>query len=107
MRLSCVALCLLSLAFAAPAAADSRQRCGTVSGAIALYDIRTKDVSCKWARKTARAWRKALLADECVDGRFRCDVRGYVCRAKPPAEVHYPVTCKKNAKRVRWEIHAD
>jgi hypothetical protein len=99
-------LVLLSLSAAGPATAATRG-CGTVSGGVAMYDITATGVTCASARKTARAWRTALLADRCVDGRFRCKVRGYTCRAKRPAQVHYPVTCASGKKRVRWEIHAD
>jgi hypothetical protein len=93
----------------APVAADARisRDCGTVSGGVALYDMRATGVSCKFARELGRRWRSKLFADECVDGRFRCRVRGYTCRAKPPAEVHYPVVCRKDSHRVRWQIHAD
>jgi hypothetical protein len=38
---------------------------------------------------------------------LRCRVRRFTCRAKPPAEVHHAVACKKGHKRVRWQIHAD
>lgn len=94
---------------AAPARADaaSTLSCGTVSGGVALYDIRATGVGCSSARKTARAWRTGLFAGACEDGRFLCRVRGYSCRAKPPAKVHYPVTCLRDGKRVRWSIHAD
>lgn len=92
----------------APAAeAAERQRCGTVSGGVALYDIRARGVGCRYARRTARAWRRAVLADRCRDGRFRCRARGYRCRARPPAEIHYKVRCRRDAKRVTWWIHAD
>jgi hypothetical protein len=101
-----LAACLL-LAFTAPADARSARDCGTVSGGVALYDIRATGVSCTFARDLGRRWRTKLFADDCADGRFRCRVRGYTCRAKPPAQVHYPVTCRKDAHRVRWEIHAD
>ena len=108
MRLSLLSIALVALAvLAAPAAGESRRTCGTIAGGVALYDVRAKGVSCKAARKTARAWRRTLFKDECDDGRFLCHVRGYTCRAKPPAEVNYPVRCKKADKRVRWWIHAD
>jgi hypothetical protein len=103
-----VAGSLLLLSVPATAlAGESPRKCGTVSGGIAMYDIKATGVSCASARKTARAWRTALVAGECADGRFRCKARGFTCRAKRPAEVHYPVTCKQGAQRVRWDIHAD
>lgn len=93
---------------AAPAAEPAkRQKCGTVRGGVALYDVRARGVGCRYARKTARTWRRNLFADQCRNGRFRCRVRGYRCRAKPPAEVHYKVRCRRDAKRVTWWIHAD
>ena len=107
MRFLVVVPAVLALIFATAARAESQRKCGTVAGSVALYDIRATNVTCKSARRTARAWRRTLFADECANGRFRCRVRGYVCRAKPPAEVHYPVTCTKERLRVRWEIHAD
>jgi hypothetical protein len=62
---------------------------------------------CLVACQLGRRWRSKLFADQCADGRFRSQVRGYTCRAEPPAQVHYPVTCKRDEQRVRWEIHAD
>lgn len=101
-----VAYLLLAAIFTASATAAPRA-CGTISGGVAMYDIKATGVSCTAARKVARSWRTKLLAGSCENGRFRCIVRSYTCRAKRPAEVHYPVTCTKGAQRVRWDIHAD
>jgi hypothetical protein len=73
------------LTITATADAQAPRECGTVSGGVALHDIRATGVSCKFARDLGRRWRSKLFADECADGRFRCRVRGYTCRAKAPA----------------------
>ena len=106
MRLVLSTLALLLACFVA-GSAEAAVRCGVVPGAVALYDIRATGVDCGAARGVARAWRSALLADACENGRFRCSVGRYTCRAKRPARVHYVVRCTADAARVRWEIHAD
>jgi hypothetical protein len=104
VALSTLALLLVSIL---PDSAAAAVRCGVVSGGVALYDIRGTGVDCRAARGVARAWRATLFADACENGRFRCSVGRYTCRAKPPAEVHYRVRCRADVARVTWEIHAD
>ena len=75
----------LALAWTAPASAQATVRCGVVGGSVALYDVRATVVDCAAARGVGRAWRTTLFADACENGRFRCSVGRYTCRAKPPA----------------------
>jgi hypothetical protein len=100
-------LLVIFLAVPASSAVAATRDCGTVSGGAALYEIAGTGVGCSSARATAKAWRTRLFAGGCENGRFRCRVHGYTCRAKRPAKVHYPVTCRKGDKRVAWWIHAD
>jgi hypothetical protein len=102
-----VAAVTLVLVWSAPASAQSAVGCGIVAGSVALYDVRGTGVGCAAARGVARAWRTTLFADACDDGRFRCTIGRYTCRATPPARVNYRVRCTAGADRVSWEIHAD
>ena len=98
-----------ALLISQPATADASEKrhCGTVPGAIALYDVRTKqNVDCRTARKTGKLWLKKVVSGKCT--RFDCKVRRFRCRAKPPAEVSYVVKCKRKAGgRVLWNISVD
>jgi hypothetical protein len=84
----------------------SAATCGTIPGAVAVYSVHSSNIGCSTARSVARIWRAKLLHDRCADGRFRCRSHGFTCRAKPPAQVHYPLTCRRG-QTVRCEIHVD
>jgi hypothetical protein len=111
-------LTLLSLGWvisnhASPASADASERpevrswqgCGVVAGAVALYSVKGKRVSCQVARRVGIKWRAKVLGGECE--RFKCRARGFLCRAKRPAYISYPVRCKQGSRQVYWRISVD
>jgi hypothetical protein len=99
-------LCALMLGFSSSAGAAQQARdYGFVPGPIALYSVKAKGTSCPAAKRVGRQWLKRLLRGDC--SRFRCRSRGFICRAKPPARVSYPVTCRKDNRLVSWRISAD
>lgn len=83
----------------------SAAECGTIPGGVALYDISAKNTTCPAGRKVAKQWLKRVIAGDC--SRLNCRSRGFRCRAKAPARIHYDVKCQKGARRVNWTISVD
>jgi hypothetical protein len=106
-----IALCaVVAVSATAPAAAprSSLAQCGTVTkGGVPLYNITGTWVGCALARRTARGWLSRVFARRCENGRFRCTVGAFTCRAKRPARVDYHVNCRDGSRRVRWEVVVD
>jgi hypothetical protein len=102
---------MLSLA-AAPGSTASAEpavhaatNCGTIPGAVALYEVTATGVGCRAARAIARRWRSNVLEGRCE--RFDCRVRAYRCRARQPARISYTVRCASAERRIRFAISVD